>query len=124
MTARAIMFLGTSSHVGKSLLTTAMCRIFAQSGYRVAPFEAQNMSLNSAPTVEGLEIGRAQAPQAEAARMPISVHESHLINLSGRRDRELDRLAGAVSQAVDLKTIFGWVGLQYQQLASRKVRGS
>ena len=65
--AKAIMIQGTMSNAGKSLIVAGLCRIFRQDGFQVAPFKSQNMALNSFVTKEGLEMGRAQVMQCEAA---------------------------------------------------------
>jgi adenosylcobyric acid synthase len=103
MSVRALMVLGTASHVGKSILTAALGRILADEGLRVAPFKAQNMSLNSAATPDGREIGRAQALQAEACRVtPRAEMNPVLIKPSNDRSAQvvvLGRVWGEVSAA-------------------------
>ena len=71
--SKVIMIQGTMSNAGKSLVAAGLCRVFRQDGFRVMPFKSQNMALNSFITDEGLEMGRAQVMQAEAAGVKPSV---------------------------------------------------
>jgi len=77
--AKVIMVQGTTSNAGKSLITAALCRIFKQDGYKVAPFKSQNMALNSFITKEGLEMGRAQVMQSEAAGIDADVRMNPIL---------------------------------------------
>jgi cobyric acid synthase len=134
--AKAIMFLGTGSDVGKSIATTAFCRIFKRKGYKVTPFKAQNISNNSYVTVEGGEIGRAQVVQAEAAGVLPSVNINPILlkpstdqgsqiigtyNLMTRKERapkqgrlarfhQYDRLADHFETYCNIEKIFSYVG--------------
>ncbi|MBI4876666.1 MAG: cobyric acid synthase [Acidobacteria bacterium] len=127
MSARSLMVLGTGSHAGKSILTAALCRILANEGYRVAPFKAQNMSLNSAATPDGREIGRAQALQAEACRIAACAEMNPVLikpsSDTGAQIVLLGRVWGQVN-AWDYHTrrveeLFPTVLDSYQRLASQ-----
>jgi adenosylcobyric acid synthase len=125
--ARSLMVLGTASNSGKSLTVAALCRIFADDGYDVAPFKAQNMSLNAAVTPDGREIGRAQAVQAECARRAAEVEMNPiLLKPSGERRSQVV-LEGRVWNDVDAwdyhrrrtAELFPRVVAAYERLAAR-----
>lgn len=120
------MVLGTASDVGKSIVAAALCRLFAKAGYRVAPFKAQNMSLNAAVTPEGGEIGRAQALQAEAAGIASTVDMNPILLKPSSDQSSQIVVRGRVwghSQASDYHTsrvhdLFPIVVESYRRLAS------
>jgi len=121
----ALMLQGTSSWAGKSVLTAAFCRILLQDGYRVAPFKAQNMSLNSFVTLDGGEIGRAQALQAQACRLEPDVRMNPVLlkpnSDTGTQVIVLGRPVGNmdVNQYIRFKPeAFKTIKQAYDQLAS------
>ena len=90
MKAKTLMIQGTGSGVGKSLLTAAFCRYFYKAGYKVAPFKAQNMALNSFVTERGEEMGRAQAYQAEACGLkPEVIMNPIMLKPSGNNNSQV-----------------------------------
>jgi adenosylcobyric acid synthase len=126
MKTKALMIQGTGSGVGKSLIAAAFCRIFADEGRSVAPFKAQNMALNSSITAEGAEIGRAQALQAEAARIaPTADMNPILLKTAGESGSQviIQGKVHATMQARDYyaykKTAWSAVAESYDRLAAR-----
>jgi adenosylcobyric acid synthase len=106
MTAKVLMIQGSSSSAGKSLITTALCRIFARRGIKVAPFKAQNMSNNAAVCADGSEIGRAQALQAAAANLEPTVDMNPVLIKPEADSRSQIILMGRAWQTLEAKTYY------------------
>ncbi|MEP7151758.1 MAG: cobyric acid synthase [Nitrospira sp.] len=104
--AIAIAILGTGSDVGKSMIVSGLCRLLRRDGFRVAPFKAQNMSLNSCVTPEGGEIGRAQALQAEACGIPPHVDMNPILLKPESNSRSQVIVQGRVLATLDAQAYF------------------
>ena len=106
MATRSIMLQGTGSDVGKSLIAAGLARLFANRGLKVAPFKPQNMSNNAAVTIDGGEIGRAQALQARAARIPPSVHMNPILLKPETTTGAQVIVQGNRTQSMDARSFF------------------
>ncbi len=115
----ALMLQGTASNVGKSILTTALCRILTQDGFKVAPFKSQNMALNSFVTYDGAEIGRAQALQAQACKIQADYRMNPiLLKPSNDKDSQVI-LNGKPLEAMDFRDY-----TKFKRIAFEEVRKS
>jgi adenosylcobyric acid synthase len=108
MLAKTLMIQGTASSVGKSLITAALCRYFYRLGVKVAPFKAQNMALNSFVTAEGLEIGRAQAAQAEACGIEPQVDMNPVLLKCESDQRVQVVVRGKAVESMTGEAYYGW----------------
>jgi adenosylcobyric acid synthase len=112
------MIQGTGSGAGKSVLTAALCRLFTRAGYRVAPFKSQNMALNASVVAGGGEIGRAQAAQAEAARVEPSADMNPVLLKPESDQRSQLIVGGAVWGRVDFREYLAMQGVLLPVMAA------
>jgi len=114
MPAKVLMIQGTASSVGKSVMVAALCRIFRQDGFKVAPFKAQNMALNSYVTEDGGEIGRAQAVQAEAAGIEPTVYMNPILLKPEADERSQVIVMGKVAKNLRAKDYYQYTSYLWE----------